>query len=61
MDTRRLLTSPALRPFWLIVLLVILWDLSTGEEVRTFIDARYSVERVCAAWEDLVVATAGQR
>src|SRR5947208_13711086 len=27
MDTRRLLTSPALRPFWLIVLLVILWDL----------------------------------
>jgi glycosyltransferase involved in cell wall biosynthesis len=35
--------------------------LSRGEEARTFIDTHYSVERVCAAWEDLVVATAGQR
>lgn len=29
--------------------------LARGEDVRTFIDTRYSVERVCAAWEELVV------
>jgi NitT/TauT family transport system permease protein len=26
MNTRRLLTSPALRPFWLVVMLIVLWD-----------------------------------
>jgi len=27
MNTKRLLTSPGLRPFWLVVMLVVLWDL----------------------------------
>lgn len=31
--------------------------LERGEQVREFIDARYSVERVCAAWEELVLST----
>lgn len=26
MNTRRLITSPALRPFWLVVMLIVLWD-----------------------------------
>jgi glycosyltransferase involved in cell wall biosynthesis len=29
-----------------------------GQEVREFIEYRYSVERVCAAWEDLVLSAA---
>ncbi|HWM88024.1 MAG TPA: glycosyltransferase [Kofleriaceae bacterium] len=30
-----------------------------GEVVREYIESNYSVERVCAAWEDLVVSMAG--
>ncbi len=29
-----------------------------GHEVRDYIDSRYSVERVCEAWEELVLSTA---
>ena len=33
--------------------------ITKGEEVREFIESRYAVERVCAAWEDLVISMAG--